>query len=54
MVVGYAGTMRNMLDISFYLRFLQNAGWTDLIDRRLKAQVHQELLELFPEMCEEE
>ena len=49
-----AGTIRNMLDINFYLRFLQNAGWTDLIDRRLKVQVHQELLEHFPEMCEVE
>ena len=54
MVGEYAGTMRNMLGISFNLRFLQNAGWSDLIDRRLKAQVHQELLEHFPEMCEVE
>ena len=43
-----------MLDISRYLFFLQNAGWSDLIDPRWKAQVYQELSEQFPEMSEEE
>lgn len=43
-----------MSDISQYLRFLLYTGWSDLIDSRWKEKVHQELLERFPEMSEEE
>ena len=43
-----------MTDISRYLRFLQDSGWSDLIDSRWKEQVHHELLERFPEMSDGE
>jgi len=43
-----------MTDISGYLRYLLDTGWSDLIDIRWKEKVHQELSERFPEMSEDE
>lgn len=43
-----------IISISKYLKFLQDEGWSDLIDSRWEDQVKQSLLEQFPEMTEEE
>lgn len=41
-------------NISKYLRYLQKEGWSDLICRRWKEQVYEELIQTFPNMSEEE
>ena len=43
-----------MTDVSRYLQFLQNAGWSDLIDERWKEQVKKDLRDEFPEMTEDQ
>ena len=42
--------MSNSLDISKYLRYLDKAGWSELIDDRWKEDVYKELLAQFPSM----
>lgn len=42
------------ISISKYLKFLQDEGWSDLIDSRWEDQVKQSLLEKFLEMTKEE
>ena len=44
---------RNM-DIRKYLQFLDNEGWSELIDERWKNEVKQLLTLKFPEMTLEE
>ncbi len=46
--------MSNRLDISKYLRYLDGAGWSELIDDRWKENVYKELLEQFPSLTFEE
>ena len=46
--------MTNKLDISKYLRYLDDAGWSELIDDRWKEDVYKELLARFPSMTVEE
>ena len=46
--------MSNRLDISKYLRYLDEAGWSELIDDRWKEDVYKELLAQFPSMTSEE
>ena len=46
--------MSNRLEISKYLRFLDDAGWSELIDNRWKEDVYKELLAQFPSMTSEE
>ena len=41
-------------NISKYLRFLENDGWSGLIDERWKEVVRKTLAERFPEMTGEE
>ena len=41
-------------NISRYLKFLQKEGWSDLICRRWKDRVYEELIKKFPNMSEEE
>ena len=42
------------LDISKYLRYLDDAGWSELIDVRWKEKVYKELLVKFPAMTPDE
>ena len=35
-------------NISQYLKFLKKAGWSDLICRRWKDRVYEELIQKFP------
>ena len=42
------------MDISKYLIFLEEAGWSELICTQWKEKVQQELLSQFPDMTEEE
>lgn len=46
--------MSNRLEISKYLRFLDDAGWSELIDNRWKEDVYKELLAQSPSMTSEE
>ena len=46
--------MSNKLEISKYLRFLDDAGWSELVDNRWKEDVYKELLAQFPSMTSEE
>ena len=46
--------MEERLDISKYLLFLTNQGWSDLIDSWWKVQVYQELVAKYPNMSEPE
>ena len=46
--------MSNRLDISKYLRYLDDAGWSELIDDRWKEDVYKELLAQFPSMTSAE
>lgn len=41
-------------DISKYLRYLDKAGWSELIDDRWKDEVYQELIAQFPAMTSDE
>ena len=41
-------------NISRYLRYLQKAGWSDLIDERWKDRVYDELIQRFPNMSDDE
>lgn len=41
-------------NISKYLKYLQKEGWSDLICRRRKDKVYEELILKFPNMSEEE
>ena len=45
---------QNSIDISKYLQYLTDAGWSDLIDDRWKEQVKTELIARFPDMTAEE
>ena len=42
------------MDISKYLIYLEEAGWSELICFRWKEKVHEELLSQYPDMTEEE
>ena len=42
------------MDISKYLIYLEEAGWSELICIRWKEKVHEELLSQYPDMTEEE
>ena len=42
------------MDISKYLIYLEEAGWSELICIRWKEEVYRELLLKFPDMTEEE
>ena len=42
------------LDISKYLRYLVDAGWSELIDDRWRDEVYKELNAHFPAMTSEE
>ena len=42
------------MDISKYLNYLEEAGWSELICIQWKEKVHQELLSQYPDMTEEE
>lgn len=42
------------LDISKYLKYLDEDGWSELIDERWKEKVRQTLLAKFPDMRDEE
>ena len=44
----------NRLDISKYLRYLDEAGWSELIDDWWKDEVYNELIAHFPAMTSEE
>ena len=44
----------NRLDISKYLRYLVDAGWSELIDDRWRDEVYKELNAHFPAMTSEE
>ena len=46
--------MSDRLDISKYLRYLDGAGWSELIDDRWKAAVYNELIAQFPSMTSED
>ena len=46
--------MSNRSDVSKYLKYLDESGWTELIEDRWKDEVHQELISVFPEMTPEE
>ena len=41
-------------DIRKYLQFLDDDGWSELIDERWKGEVKQLLVSKFPEMTKEE
>lgn len=42
------------IDIRKYLDFLDDEGWSELIDERWKNEVKQLLVSQFPEMTKEE
>ena len=42
------------IDIRKYLQFLDDDGWSELIDERWKNEVKQLLVSQFPEMTKEE
>ena len=42
------------IDIRKYLQFLDDGGWSELIDERWKNKVKQLLVSQFPEMTKEE
>ena len=42
------------IDICKYLKFLDDKGWSELIDERWKDEVKQQLTSRFPEMKVEE
>ncbi len=42
------------IDIRKYLHFLDDEGWSELIDERWKNEVKQLLVSQFPEMTKEE
>ena len=46
--------VKQNIDISKYLSFLQKQGWSDLIDERWKDDVKNELLVKFPKLKEDE
>ena len=46
--------MNKNIDISKYLQFLDDDGWSELIDSRWKDEVKQTLTSHFPDMTEEE
>lgn len=43
-----------VFDISKYLKYLDNEGWSELIDSRWKDEVKQTLTSHFPDMTNEE
>lgn len=46
--------VKQSIDISKYLRFLEKQGWSDLIDERWKDDVKNELLVKCPKMKDDE
>lgn len=46
--------MKEHLDISKYLRFLEEDGWSELIDTRWADEVRDALIQKFPDMTDAE
>ena len=49
-----AKSSNSEVDISMYLQFLSNAGWSEIIDVRWKHEVKKSLMTNFPQMTDEE
>lgn len=49
----YQNMGTNEDNISRYLRYLQKAGWSDLIDDRWRDLVYDELIHHFPNMTDD-
>lgn len=49
-----AKSSNSEVDISMYLQFLSNTGWSEIIDVRWKHEVKKSLMTNFPQMTDEE